>query len=785
MNMKYILLPLFLLSFTFGYSQSTLKGTVVNEAGEALEFAQVYLVGTTNGTTTDRDGKFELNEIENGNYVLEVVYVGFTTFNQEININGTEAFIDVKLMNQSFELQLVEILGRKNKGFRPDVTFAGTRTGASVEDLPQAISILNKEVIKDQGIFRLNEASENIAGVTNTRNGDAFTSRGFRVNLDYINGNRALVSPGFSNSIITTQYERVEFIKGPSAALFGNSSPGGVINAVTKKPLDVSRAGATITYGSFNRKRATADITGPITKDKKLLYRLNLSFEDSETFRDFTENKSLLFAPSISYLPTDKTRINIDIVGVMNNDQAGVNRGMPVLQEDIFALPISFNTAEPYDYRRSAQVYFTASGSHEFTKALSFNFSYTNSTFDSNFMETRSLNSFTSDGTQLIRSLNERLTQGRSDFVTAYFVGRFSTGFMKHEAVVGWDFYQSDFGFNNRVANGEVNGIPNLVFTDREVYNSITDLSIQLNTLATGGVNTSRYRGLYVQDLITAGKFKLLLGMRYENLDQAAGFGVNLKNSIENEVYLPRLGLTYKLNEKVNLYASYTEGFSPQIIPQTFTLAIIDEPFRPLISDQIEFGTKSKFFQGRVLAQLSFYNINRNGRIVGDPTVTGVIPRFIQVDDEVSRGAEFEVQGRVNSNFVLTANYAFNQVFLKEGAILESLSLENNNPSHTAGFWGKYSFNKGILKGLGLGLGGRYVGSSIIPSGVPNAVRPTIEFPSYITARAGVYYRINNFDISANLNNIFDERYFIGGLNAGRIFPGAPRNFLVSMGYSF
>ena len=332
--MKNFTVALLFLGFNFIQAQSTISGTVTNNKGEALEYAQVYLLGTTKGTTTDKNGEYTINRLPNGTYTLEIIYIGYADYNAEVTLDGNAVVVDAQLINRTERLQEVEIIGRKTTDYRPDITFAGTRTGAKIKDVPQAISILNKEIIKDQALFRLNEVTENIAGVTQTRTGDNFTSRGFRVSHDYINGNRALVSPDFASSTIATQYERIEFIKGPAAALFGNSSPGGVINAVTKKPLDVNRASATYTYGSFDTKRATADITGPLTQDKKLLYRLNLSHENSETFRDFIKFRSLLFAPSISYLPTDKTRINVDIVGVINNDQAGVDRGMPVLQEE-------------------------------------------------------------------------------------------------------------------------------------------------------------------------------------------------------------------------------------------------------------------------------------------------------------------------------------------------------------------------------------------------------------------------------------------------------------------
>jgi len=482
------LIVLLCLGFSFTYAQSTITGVVTNEKGEALEYAQVYLIGTKKGTTTNKEGNYEIKNVKDGFYDLEVIYIGFANYNTQIEIKGSNIVVDVQLSNQTEALQEVEIIGRKTTDYRPDITFAGTRTGAKIKDVPQAISILNKEIIKDQALFRLNEVSENIAGVTQTRTGDNFTSRGFRINHDYINGNRALVAADFSSSTIATQYERIEFIKGPAAALFGNSSPGGVINAVTKKPLDVNRASATYTYGSFDTKRATADITGPLTKDKKLLYRLNLSHENAENFRDFIKNRSLLFAPSISYLPTDKTRINVDIVGTINNDDAGVDRGSPVLQEDLFALPISFSTAEPYDNRQNNQVFFNVSGTHEFNDNLSLNVSYTRSEFNQNFLETRSANQFNSDGTELIRTINDRATEAGSEFVTAYLVSKFNTGKIKHEAVLGWDYYEVMNESFTRTAQGESSGVPNLVFNNRRLYFNISDLTINFNNLVLSNV---------------------------------------------------------------------------------------------------------------------------------------------------------------------------------------------------------------------------------------------------------------------------------------------------------
>ena len=764
-------------------AQTSITGTVTNNEETPIEIASVILKGTTKGTVTNKDGKYILNNIADGTYTIEISYIGYIEFVKDISVVGNAVIIDAVLIKDTKALQEVEIIGRKNTNYRADITFAGTRTGAKIKDVAQSIAIVNKEIIKDQGLFRLNEVANNVAGVTQTRSGDDFTSRGFRVSHDYINGNRALLAPDFSSSSIATQYERIEFIKGPAAALFGNSSPGGVINAVTKKPLQEDRADVSLSYGSFETKRGTLDITGPLNNDKTLLYRTNVGWENAETFRDFQKNRSILFAPSLSYLPTKKTSFNVDIVGTFNNDDAGVDRGTPILQNDLFALPISFSAAEPFDNRQNSSVLLTVSANHKFSDALSLNVSYTRSDFNQNFIETRSANRFTDDGTELVRQITDRTTRGFSDFVTAYLVGKFKTGKLNHEAILGWDYYGTTEDLTSRIAVGEVNGVPNLSFNNRVLINNISELAVTFSDQATLINAINQTRGYYIQDLISVGKLKVLGALRYENLDQG-NLGVadiGFDNSIDNKIFLPRLGLTYEVNNQVNIFASYTEAFEPQILPfgvNNLPNGVLD----PLSSNQIEVGTKTTFFNDRLLAQLSVYSINRSGRLIEDPNSGVGFVQVIQIGDETSRGLELDVTGRISRNFTLTANYAFNDVDILDDS-LGRLNIDSNNPQHTAGFWGKYSITNGFLKNLGIGVGANYVSESQIANFAVNRISDFIDFPSYFTARAGVFYKYENFDLTLNVNNAFDERFFIGGIDAGRIFPGAPRNFLFTIGY--
>ncbi|MGD1839525.1 MAG: TonB-dependent siderophore receptor [Thermonemataceae bacterium] len=787
MKHLYIILFLSCISITLK-AQNSISGTITDETGAALQGATVLLKNTDKGAISNDKGFYQINDVANGTYTLIVKFFGYRSFEQQVAVTSVSLTIDAQLTEQEEALQEVEIVGRSETSYKPDVTFAGTRTGAQVKDVPQSIAVINKEIIRDQGLFRIEEVAANVSGVTKTRDADRFISRGFNVRQDYINGNRALFAPDFSSSSIATQYERVEFIKGPAAALFGNSSPGGVVNAVTKKPLRENRADATISYGSFNTQRATFDITGPIKEDETLLYRMNFAWENAESFRDFQQNRVTLFAPSISYLPDEKTRFNLDIVGTFSDDDAGVDRGMPVLQGDLFALPINFSTAEPYDNRQNSSILLTASGTHEFTEALSINASYTRSDFDQNFLETRSANEFTPDGSELIRTVNDRLTEGSSNFITAYLVAKFNTGIFKHETVLGADYYETSLDIRNRTAIGETNGVPNLVFENRTTFDNLSVLQINLSEFQTTEIIESSYRGAYVQDLITAGKFKILLGLRYEDLDQNTllGDGFELTGNIDNQVWLPRAGVTYALNNNVNLFVSYTQSFSPQAVPLGVNALDPGQAFDPLTSDQIELGTKSTFFDNRLLAQVSLYTINRTGRLIQDPNSGGGLIRLLQVGDEVSRGVELDFSGSVTENITLTANYAFNEVeVLDDQEGITQLELANNNPQHTASFWGKYTFTTGFLNNLGLGLGARYVSESQVIDTTPGRTVDRLVFEEYFLLNAALFYRYENVSLTANFNNLLDERYFIGGWSSSRVFPGAPRNFLVTLGYSF
>jgi len=164
--MKYIYLSIItLLTTAFVFAQeSSITGKVTNlKTGEPIPGASVYLKNNKN-TITDFDGNYSFDNLSDGNYDLFISFIGFESVNEEIIVAANKNIIKNYTLEEAvLELQDVEIVGRKRTSYKPDVTYAGAKVAVDIKDVPQSIAIVNKEVIKDQGLFRLNEVTANIA----------------------------------------------------------------------------------------------------------------------------------------------------------------------------------------------------------------------------------------------------------------------------------------------------------------------------------------------------------------------------------------------------------------------------------------------------------------------------------------------------------------------------------------------------------------------------------------------------------------------------------------------
>ncbi|MDJ1496520.1 TonB-dependent receptor [Cytophagaceae bacterium DM2B3-1] len=818
--MKFIFTFSLLLFTHIVFAQNgTLSGIVSDVKGKPVELASVTLKNTKIGVSTKSDGSFTLS-VPAGDYTVLVSSIGYEVYQQPVLVKDNETVtLSISLNEAAETLQQVEITGRKETTYKNDATFVATKSSTLIKDIPQSVSYVTKEILQDQGVFRVNEAVKNISGVSQFTFYNDLTIRGHRVsgNDNYgslVNGMRSFAS--FWKQGLTPHLERIEVLKGPASALYGNTSPGGSINRVTKKPLAEKRQSLNFQMGSFDTFRATADFTGPMNEDKTLLYRLNLGYEDAQSFRDLQFDKNVIVAPSFTFLPTENTRVNFDLV--YQQSKGRLDRGQAVLGDgDIYSSSISKSLSRVNDYLKESSYLVTVSLNHRFSKAVSFNMAYMKAGFEEDLLEHRSANTYGKDSAGVnIPNLVEmqvfiRNRKWHNDNLTSYFNIDFRTGPLEHKVVAGYDYAQEVLaaggsqlvarGYRNASNTGAINSydpkkksnylldakgnpVPNVAHMDLTADNPyyLADMSKYFYSRTDYAPTLYSSQGVYIQDQIRFRRFQLLLGLRQDYFTDILDYKLSSEKTIKQSALIPRVGLVYTVNDHINAYATYVEGYQPQLAT-TIATPNAGGPFDPLISNLKEAGLKTEWFGKRFLANLSVYRLEVNGALynAGDTSNPDLLS---QIGQEVSKGVEIDLLGQIAQNWSLSVSYAYNDATFTKSANPEEVGRQKPNaPKHQGNIWTKYVIANGPLAGLGVGFGANFV-TERLGSIVAAGAEPFI-LPGYELINGALYYQVAKFRIQVNANNLANKTHWVGGYDRIRLFPGSPRSFLLGVGYTF
>ncbi len=794
----------------------TIQGIIKTAAGESLEGVHVMVSPSKSGTTTDEKGHFQLALEPGKSYTLNLSIVGYEPGSHQIKTSTSGGLeYTFTLSSSSTSLQQVEIIGRKETTYKTSTTFIGSKSATDIKDIPQSVSYASKELIADQGLMRVGEVVKNFSGVTQFTFYDDLTIRGFRINgqsnTQLINGLRT--STGFWKQPLANYLERVEVLKGPSSALFGNASPGGTVNRVTKKPLDENRKSLSFSLGSFNNFRALADFTGPANKDSTLLYRLNLGYENTQSFRDLQFDKNLIIAPSFSFVPNDKTRINFDLV--YNDSRSRLDRGQSVMgTNDLYSTPTSLSLSTGNDYLNEQTYNVSLSLNRKLTNWLSFNAAYMRTGYSEDLYEHRSANAYGVDAAgaalpdKVAMQVFLRKRNRYIDNFSGYFNVEGSTGPLEHRLVVGYDYGSEKLpvggsqlqasGYRNAANNGFIatynpanksrylldasgNPVPNVPHFDLSaILNSqrIQDDSKLFYAQRSFDPTYYYLNAGYIQEQLKIGRFQALLGVRYENYTDFAAYKMATEKKTNQSVWLPRFGLVFTANSNINLYGTYVQGYNPQTA-STIANPNAGGPFDPMESNMAEFGAKTSWLEDRLTGSFAIYQIKQRNTLYNANDAQN--PDLLrQVGAEVSRGVEFDIIGRILPNWSVIASYAYNKAQITETLIESERNIQKPNaPRNLANFWTRYSIANGTFKGLGIGLGTNFVDKRNLSINLAQTI------PSYLLFNAAVYYNVGKVQLQYNLNNITNKTYWVGGYDYIRLFPGAPSNSLLTINYTF
>lgn len=774
-----------------------IEGSIQNNKQELLSGIAVQVAGSQLGAITDENGFYRIKRIPPGTYTLVISGIQYKLSKENVLVKaGQLTVVDLQLNETTRELETVTVKANPKGNYATKVASSGLRMPMDLVETPQSIQVISHQIIEDQQAQNLNDLTKNMVGVINNNNYSSFTMRGFS-SLEATGTNNFITTDGFLGNMYYWQQtpflyniDKVENIGGPDAALYSVGTPGGVINMVTKKPLDHPYFSAGVITGSWGLIDASVDLGGPLTKNKKLQYRLNIGFNNQNSIAQYQYSNNLVIAPSLSYHFSDKTSISIDYVENDYHTREFEYWGGALLMKPDSTYDwkhILRTTAfySPQDFAVTHNKSLSLTFNHEFSKTLKL-------TLESRYTHA-SLNSAGFSGTyysgeNYFMSYPDSVpfqyvpfVDKSYNFITSLFTTEtFGRDRFKQTLLTGIDFqlYGSKdyYGIWTTPDSGSFFN-PG---TNNFYYSPSFYLDSNAQYLQNNHSRTVQF-GPYAQDLISIGKhIKILAAIRFETYDWRLypnGTQVNVQpyDTSSTSVFIYRGGFVYSFSKNQSAYASYNESYQPQYD----NARAYGGPFKPTIAQQEEVGFKQIAFNGKMMFTLAAYNIYYTNILepsIQNPNINVLVPGLF------SRGVEFTAQGNINQ-WSLMGSYAYNNITFAANSPLGTKGQRyDNSPRSIANLHIKYSFeNRSSLTGLSIMIGGQLIGELLGSA----QYAPKFLEPAYVLLDAGINYHFHRFDFSLNGYNLTNQVYVPGYYASDfMVMPGNPINWKLGVRYT-
>ena len=653
-------------------------------------------------------------------------------------------------------------------GYRARNAATATKTDTPLAETPQAVTVITRDQIVDQGATTLQDALNYAAGVRSDAYGLDSRSDGVRIRGSYPDEYQDGLRRLFDWYTSTTRpepftMERIEVLRGPSSMLFGQGSTGGVVNMVSKRPLPQRQGEVGIQIGSWNRKQLQADLTGPLDSQGQWLYRLVAVGRTADTQVDHVRDDRTLLAPSLTWRPSAATSLTLQ--AHWQQDKSGSTsqffpwEGVLLPNPDGPIPPDRFIGEPGFDRYDSERTSFGWLFEHKFSDALAVR---QNLRYSRNEVDYRSLygDSFIRPGGWAADPVDRRLlgrfaqserTAARMLAADQHVQADFAAGSWRHKLLAGLDFvrYSKDSSsfFDNPVYLG--GGVPSIDVYD-PVYVGYTP-----GPLVANPQSGLRQSGIYLQDQLRHGPWLLVAGLRH---DRAVSTREGAPDE-DSRATTKRLGVMYVGAHGVSPYLSYSESFSP-----VAGLDFYDERFRPLRGQQVEAGVKYEPAGRELAVTAAVYELREKNQQTPDPANP---LNTLQAGKTRNTGLELEFKGRIARHLDLVAHYNYTKV----DAALEQL------PRHQAALWAKQRFSIAGKPGFSIGAGVRYF------SAFRDGAAP--EVPSVTLADLLLAYEAGHWRYALNVTNLADRKYASTCLSRGDCWFGARRNVVASATYLF
>ena len=666
--------------------------------------------------------------------------------------------------------------------------YGAMKSEVPILETARSISIETEQQLIDKGVLSLDQAYTYSAGVFGetfgyATRGDWVRVRGlevpqYRDSLQALFGNYNNTRP----DIFTL--EQVEILKGPASVLYGQGSPGGIVNVVSKRPKSEARHTFGAEAGSFSRGQFTLDSTGPLTEDGTWLYRMVALYRDSETQIDEIDDESLVLAPSISYRPSQDTDLTL-LLNYTDNETDSAAQFLPIagtlepapngqrIDNNAYFGEPTFNR---FDTETTA---LTLLASHRFNQTWSMELTsrYTDGSADYQ----QAWPSFIL-GDRYVRNLDGSLYQDgtvprsffRSDATSeqiafdARFRANFDTGSLQHRVMLGGQYQDvtlTDAGYYAYALGYAFQpGEPTTPLGDtywinlfNPQYGNVPPDELLDALYAESPDSEAEDLGLYIHDHMTLGSLHLTLGLRYDETETTVA-----SESQDDDAISVSAGLLYEFDNGLAPYVNYAESFDPVIGDNGAGQAL-----EPREGEQLEIGLKYQPVNFPALVTLAWFDIEQTN--LNDPQSR---PGQLQQQSGKANveGVELEAQATLG-DFQLEFNASHLETENVDGFRFASV------PEDQASAWVSWR-PKGAFSGLRVGGGVRYVGDSY--GGFDN-----LRTPSYTLGDVMLGWGAGPWDVQLNVRNITDKDYIATCIARGDCYVGRERTVVARLQYTF
>ncbi|HBH5097337.1 TPA: ferrichrome porin FhuA [Escherichia coli] len=684
----------------------------------------------------------------------------------------------------------------------------GTKTDTPIQKVPQSISVVTAEEMALHQPKSVKEALSYTPGVAVGTRGasntyDYLIIRGFAADgqsqNNYLNGLK--MQGNFYNDAVIDPYmlERAEIMRGPVSVLYGKSSPGGLLNMVSKRPTTEPLKEIQFKAGTDSLFQTGFDFSDALDDDGVYSYRLTGIARSANAQQKGAEEQRYAIAPAFTWRPDDKTNFTF-LSYFQNEPETGYYGWLP--KEGTVEplpngkrLPTDFNEgAKNNTYSRNEKMV-GYSFDHEFNDTFTVR---QNLRFAQNKVSQKSVYGYgmcsdplyTKDDDALKASpclsipqseWNHTLTRQyvidneklENFSVDTQLQSKFATGSVEHTLLTGVDFMRmrndidSWFGYAGSVAPSDIYNLDRSDFD----FGAHPDPSGPYRVLL-----KQKQTGLYVQDQAQWDKVLVTLGGRYDWAEQSSfNRDYGIKSDRDDKQFTWRGGVNYLFDNGVTPYFSYSESFEPASLTDAN-----GDLFAPSKGKQYEVGVKYVPEDRPIVLTGALYQLTKTNNLMADPNN----PNFSIEGGEIrARGVELEAKAALSASVNVVGSYTYT-----DAEYTTDTTYKGNTPAqvpkHMASLWADYTFFDGPLSGLTLGTGGRYTGSSY---GDP---ANSFKVGSYTVVDALVRYDLARVgmagsNVALHVNNLFDREYVASCFNTYGCFWGAERQVVATATFRF